>query len=165
MASVEANGVEFEVLVMLDNRRKGRKARRVDEMWTARGAAEKASGYSVPGVDVDLGGTAANAYGYPAYTDAVVAVADRLAQIVYVWATEISANKATLRGAASVSPIPFLEDLYDRRTGDLREREARADILRWIRSTYVFPRRPRYDHLLSSEQIQVWTDGLLELGQ
>lgn len=167
MPTVKAHGREYEVIMMVDSRRSRRKARIVDALCTAAVAAGRTSGNAWPGIAADVGGTVANSYGFPAYTDAVLAVADPLAQIVYIWAAEISANKATLRGAAAAtSPIPGVEDLYDNRTGALREAQARAALRTWVHEhrPVIFPRHPRQDHLISPEDVQVWTDGWLELG-
>ena len=49
-------------------------------------------------VNVQIGGTVANCYGYPAKTDAAVAVAWPDGRVL-VMAQRISANKATLSGA------------------------------------------------------------------
>lgn len=99
------------------------RVRRVNEGWLASYVADRAAKRGEPCVSVRHGGTVANKYGYPAETEAVLAVALD-AETVVVWARRIPANKATLSGAAG-----RFSALFDGRTSKATKRETRERLI------------------------------------
>lgn len=92
--------------------------RRVDEESVAKRARE-----SDTRISCEHGGTVCNGYGYPADTEAVLAVAVT-PYVVVLWAHRIAANKATLCGAAG-----SYGDLYHGRVGAERTEATRRRLL------------------------------------
>ena len=86
---------------IIDKRHLGKAtARTIDLDYMGDEAKQVAFHSSKTYVNVQIGGTVANCYGYPAKTDAVIAVAWSDGRVL-VMAKRISANKATLSGALS----------------------------------------------------------------
>jgi hypothetical protein len=78
---------------------------------------------------VEHGGTVANAYNYPAVTDAVVAVAFADLDVVVIWAGELRANKVTRGGVVSSLLGDEARPLFDERYHPDKARAARAFVL------------------------------------
>ena len=84
---------------IIDKRHLGKAtARTIDLDYMGDEAKRIAINSSKTHVSVQIGGTVANCYGYPAKTDAAVAVAWPDGRVLVI-ARRISANKATLSGA------------------------------------------------------------------
>ena len=132
-----APGARGATVIACDWRRPLRRTRKVDEMKLAAEAREIAltQRKDQTAVLAEHGGTVANAYNYPALTDAVVAVA--LEDIVVIWADEIPANKATLGGVVAALFGAEARPLFDDRFGAEKGRAARAYIIAeaadWLR--------------------------------
>lgn len=99
--------------------------RRVDEESLARSVGERALAADDWVVDVDHGGGVANAYGYPAETECVLAVSDPFG-IVVVWTNRVRANKVTYRGAAEAC-VSGAGDVFDLR---VKSPERKQDALK-----------------------------------
>lgn len=118
-ALVRLAGVTIREVRAYDARRSGRKTRIVSDSIlreTALAAAVSKAGRSWK---CRIGGTVANAYKYPASTDAVVCVALCIGReiVVVMWATEIAANKATHGGAMAACVGGACRALCDARYG------------------------------------------------
>ena len=105
-----------------------RRTRIVDQDRQIRNVVEKARKSGGVAFDVDHGGTVANAYKYPAITDAVGTVAIIHNGVEHVWseATTIAANKATCSGAAAAT-IGYR--LFDGRMSDASDRAMKSKLL------------------------------------
>jgi hypothetical protein len=112
------------------------RVRRVDEDALLHGAIQVAKQDKFPVVDVDYGGTVANAYNYPASTEAVVAVGFPNGD-GWVRVNRIPANKATYAGAFSAIVVEegFEKKevrLFDHRTSDEKDAKARTKFINHI---------------------------------
>ena len=99
------------------------RVRSVNEFALAERVADRSLEKGRAAIHCTHGGGVANRYGYPASTEAVLAVALD-AQTVVLWARRLPANKVTLAGAAGK-----YADLYDGRTGKERTDAARTQLL------------------------------------
>lgn len=120
-----------KVVRVNDDRNTRRRTRRVDSIGVAEDAARKAGETGRTTIVCRTGGGVANAYRYPALTDAVLAVAvcRNGGVCVAVWATEIPANKATNGGAAAAC-VPAARPVFDFRYGADMEAWARVELER-----------------------------------
>lgn len=91
-------------------------------------AAVKASQRGKPTVRIRHGGDVANCYGYPAYTETVVAVAID-AKTVGVWAAQVPANKVTFGGCLEACIGPEARPLFDLRFGKKAKAAAKQYIV------------------------------------
>lgn len=116
------------ILVNVPTRRL--RVRRVDEhaLATAVSASEKPGWYA----SIRTGGSVANKYGYPASTEAALAVRAPSGQVV-VWMARLPANKVTNGGAADACLLGA-RALFDRRyTAD----ETRTAAWRVVKTQFV----------------------------
>jgi len=103
------------------------RARRVDEeafAYSVRGRALEEDRWIA---DVIHGGSVANAYGYSAETECVLAISDPNGIVVY-WTGRASANKVTYRGAAEAC-VPGAGDLFDERIKSSERKELARKVL------------------------------------
>lgn len=105
------------------------RTRRVDEMGVCQGAVLRAQETGEPYCSCVHGGGVANAYGYPAETEAVVAVGFSDGVCVYA-CRRTSANKVTDAGAADAAWGGAARHVWDRRVKeDLKAEMRRALVL------------------------------------
>ena len=88
------------------------------------------------------GGDVNNSYGYPAETEAVLAVSDPRGRVV-VWFRRLPANKVTLGGAAGAC-LEYARPLWDARYGKVAEQEAWRQIKR-VHALVRFTRAWRFE--------------------
>lgn len=99
------------------------RVRRVDEISWAQSVAEQALESDDWFADVIHGGGVANAYGYPAETECVLALSDPFGNVI-VWCARAPANSVTERGAAEAC-VAGSGALFDGRVRScLRKQEA-----------------------------------------
>jgi hypothetical protein len=121
----------MKTVILSDNRPGRRRTRIVDLDNVAQRAANRALESKGAGFACSHGGAVANAYRYPAGTDAVFAVAVPARDgevIVAVFAERIPANKATLAGAATAAFGGMARPIFDDRYGDEARRAARIAV-------------------------------------
>jgi len=111
--------------------------RRVNEKGFANDTAALAKHFNSWQIRVTHGGSVANAYGYPAITEAVLAVSDPYGNCVY-WTSRLPANKVTDRGAANACLFPA-GDLFDARVTDESRRQNAMEYLEKIHQQYFPP--------------------------
>jgi hypothetical protein len=121
-------------------------ARRVNEETLAEDARRKAQDSGEWQVLCCHGGSVANAYKYPADTEAALAVASP-AGFVVVWMARLPANKVTKSGAANTC-LPGTRALFDPRYGEHSKDEVWARLKAAHREH--FP-QTAYERLLGSE--------------
>lgn len=119
--------VEQRVRTVRDDRTHRLRARTVDTDSVAVRVSAHAMAAGSPAYLVRHGGGVANSYGYPAETECVVAVGLPNGNVA-VWASQTSANKVTLAGAARAAVGPVAGDLWDGRTGTNRQEKASREL-------------------------------------
>lgn len=87
-------------------------------------------------VAVHHGGTVANSYGYRASTECVLVAASPIGEVA-LWYGVVSANRATLAGAAHAC-LPVAGDAFDKRCGDDRKAAARALVIKTARALFGY---------------------------
>lgn len=122
------------------------RVRRVDEVALAARAREAAVAQGKWKILIQHGGGVANAYKYPADTEAALAVASPTGCVV-VWMNRLPANKVTLGGAASKC-LPGSRALFDDRYGETAKEAARKRIQ--SRHRELFP-QTAHERLLSDD--------------
>ena len=85
-----------QITIIEDVRNSRQRVRLVALEHVAKVAARRSAELGVPITDCEHGGTVANAYGYPAVTEAVVVVAFPSGQVA-AWATTIAACMLVMR--------------------------------------------------------------------
>ena len=123
--------------IIADDRSGRIRVRSVDHREVAARALEKARETGQPRVQVRHGGSVCNTYGYPAATEAVLAVAFPLKGdfVAVVYASQLAANKVTLRGAAARC-LPCAGALFDRRCNAATKAAAKAATVRQAKADY-----------------------------
>ena len=120
-----------QITIIEDHRNPRQRTRLVALEHMAKIASHRATKSGAPVTDCEHGGTVANAYNYPASTEAVVVVAFPSGQVA-VWTATIPANKATLSGAAVACLGDWVRPVWDNRypVGHPREVEAENELVR-----------------------------------
>ena len=113
-------------VINLPARRRSR-VRRVNETALRKWALEEAQKTGRPFVWACHGGTVANAYKYPANTEACLVVAFPTGHL-WMSVTFIPANKATRAGAAAAH-LPAAREVFDKRYGEARREAARTKVV------------------------------------
>ena len=123
----------------IDDMRTGKiRVRKVDEKNLAEIAAENAK-KNGRGIAYAHGGRVANAYKYPALTEAVVAVAFCIKNEIHVaiYGRQINANKVTLGGVMSACLGGEARPLTDRRYNKHSKQKAREYIYSDVKKNFV----------------------------
>ena len=108
-------------IIVEDDRSHKLKARTVDIDQLVRDLVE-----SEAWIKVRHGGSVANCYGYPAYTECATAI--QVGMVVLVWATELTANKVSYSGVARATVGRGAHIIFDYRYNKVNKDEARKAV-------------------------------------